>query len=253
MGYILGAIFNPYFLFGLGLAIACCFHIVRTGQNTFWLWIVLMFQGLGVLVYFFVIIVPSLFEGPTARKLGATARETLDPHRDYREALKAVEDSPTVANRMRLAAAAAAQGRHEEAETLYLEAAQGVHAEDPSLQLGRAKALVELGRFDEALEVLRKLALQGEEGQTPQAVLATARALYGVGRPTDAEAQFKWASERMPGFEAIARYTAFLAETGRLTEAKANLEEIDRRIARLSGPFRREASHWRDLAAARLR
>jgi len=36
-----------------------------------------------------------------------------------------------------------------------------------------------------------------------------------------------------------------------LTET--NLTEIDRRIAKLSGPFRKEAGGWRDLAAAKIR
>ena len=57
----------------------------------------------------------------------------------------------------------------------------------------------------------------------------------------------------MPGFEAMARFTAFLAETGKMAEAKDNLAEIDRRIARLSGPFRKEALAWRDLAAEKVR
>jgi hypothetical protein len=57
----------------------------------------------------------------------------------------------------------------------------------------------------------------------------------------------------MPGFEAVARFTTFLAETGKMDEAKETLAEIDRRIARLSGPFRKEAQGWRDLAAEKVR
>ena len=57
----------------------------------------------------------------------------------------------------------------------------------------------------------------------------------------------------MPGFEAIARYTDFLAEAGRMSDAKEQLVEIDSRIERLSGPFRKEAQGWRDLAAAKIR
>ena len=169
------------------------------------------------------------------------------------EAKALADDTPTVANRMRLASAAVAQGRHAEAEQLYRDAAEGVHADDPSLKLGRGKALIELGRFSDAIVVLEDLAKQGDEGNTPQAVLARARAYHGQKRLAEAETNYAWASERMPGFEAIARYTAFLAEAGRMKEARDNLGEIDRRIERLSGPFRKEAQGWRDLAAARVR
>ncbi|HEX7945782.1 MAG TPA: hypothetical protein VF495_14010, partial [Phenylobacterium sp.] len=59
----------------------------------------------------------------------------------------------------------------------------------------------------------------------------------------------KNASERMPGFEGMARYGAFLARQGRLAEASDIVADLDRRMTRLRGQFRKEAQHWRDLAA----
>ena len=52
--------------------------------------------------------------------------------------------------------------------------------------------------------------------------------------------------------EALARYAAFLAHTGRKDEAADNLAEIDRRIERSNPQFRRESRPWRDLAAQAL-
>lgn len=236
-----------WLLLSLAFSVGLCVHAVRTGQDTFWLWIILMFQPLGGLVYLAAIVAPGLVRGRAVRKLGETAREALDPHRDYREAKAAVDDSPTVHNRMRLAAAAAALGRHDEAEALYREAAQGVHAEDPALQLGRAKSLIELGRHREALALLEMLDQSGEV--TAPAVLAFARAYAGLSRVDDADRSFRQAMDRNPGLEAIARYSAFLRGIGRKGEADDLLAEIDRRAARTSGPFRKEARYWRDLAA----
>ena len=53
---ILAFILSPGFLLSIGLSIALCFHIVRTKQDSFWLWIVLMFQGIGSLAYIAVIL-----------------------------------------------------------------------------------------------------------------------------------------------------------------------------------------------------
>ena len=50
--------------------------------------------------------VADLFRGQAARKMGQATREALDPGRAYREAQKAHEDTPTVANKIRLAQAA---------------------------------------------------------------------------------------------------------------------------------------------------
>lgn len=234
------------FLLSIAFTIGMCVHVVRTRQDSFWLWIIIMSPPLGGLVYLAVILVPGLFRGTAARKLKAGAREALDPHRDYREARAAVDDSPTVHNRMRLAAAAMELGRFAEAEAAYREAAQGVHAEDPALQLGRARALIELGRAAEALDALQALERQGEV--SAPATLAFARAYDQLQRPDDAERAYRAAVERMPGLEAIARYAAFLRRVGRGPEAAELVAEIDRRTQRVTGPFRKEALAWRELA-----
>ena len=239
----------PAFGLSLVFSILLCVHVVRTQQQLFWLWIILLFQPIGGLVYLIAVILPGVFGGPTARKLSQAARETLDPARTYREARADHELTPTVHNHMRLAAAAAELGRHAEAEALYAQALQGVHADDPALLLGRARALIELNRPAEAMPLLEKLSEEGKEGRTPQAVLALARALEGLGRVGEAKAAYEWAAPRLPGLEGVARQAAFLAKTGHRTEAQEALTEIDRRISRANPHFRREARAWRDFAA----
>ena len=247
----MGVMSLPLGLLGLSLlfAILLCVHVVRTGQQMYWLWIILAFQPLGGIVYFVAIILPEVFGGTAARRLGQAARATLDPTREYRAAKQQVDDAPTVANQMRLAQAAAALGRWSEAEQLYGQAAHGIHAEDPTLLLGRATALVELKRPAEALPLLDQLDALPDHTPSPQESLTLARAYEGLGRTTEAEAAFKWASERLPGLEGLARYTAFLAGVGRKSEAREMLAEIDKRVSRTKGAFRAEAKTWRDLAA----
>jgi hypothetical protein len=242
----------PVFGVSLLFSILLCVHVVRTNQNMYWLWLILMIPWLGGLVYVAAIILPDLMGGRTARRVGSAARQTLDPGRTYRQAKTDYDDAPTVAHAMHLAAAAAALGRHAEAETLYREAAQGVHADDPALLLGRANALVELGRFAEALSVLEQLGQDAERGRTPQAALTLGRAYEGLGRNSEADTAYDWAAGRLPGLEAYGRYAAFLARTGRRDEAQAALAEMDRRIKSADPYFRREARAWRDLAAAAL-
>jgi len=245
-------------LFSLGLpalifTIAMCVHVVRTNQQLYWIFIILIAPGLGALIYFVAIVLPDLLGGTTARRAAAAARTTLDPGGEYRRAKTAYDDSPTVANSMKLAHAAASLRRWDEAEALYRGAAQGIHAEDPTLLLGRANALLELGRPADALEVLQTLSAKDpEQGRTPPATLALARAYEGLGRNAEAEPYYKSAAERLPGLEALARYAAFLARSGRREEAKQTIEDIDRRIGRMSGAFRAEARAWRDLAAQAL-
>ncbi|QUD87253.1 hypothetical protein [Phenylobacterium montanum] len=238
--------------FGLGLlfAIVLCVHVVRTNQPMYWLWIILAFPGIGGLIYIVTVILPDLAGGRTARRMGATALDTLAPERAYRQAKAAHDDTPTVANAIRLAGAAADLGRHAEAERLYADAAQGIHAEDPTLLLGRANALIELGRAADALPLLDQLQTLSDKGvRTPQEALARGRACEALGRHADAQEAYEFAAGRLPGLEAIARYAAFLARSGKKAEAADQLTEIDRRIKRADPYFRKEARAWRELAA----
>ena len=130
--------------FGLSLvfSLLMCLHVVRTGRELYWVFIILIIQPFGALIYGVAIVLPELLGGSTARRMANVTRETLDPTRDYRQARAAYDDTPTVANAIRLGHAAAGMGRHEEAEQLFRDAAQGVHADDPTLLLGRANALL---------------------------------------------------------------------------------------------------------------
>ena len=178
----------PLWLVGLWLlaCIGLCVHVVRSGRELFWLWIILVFQPLGAVVYLVAIFLPELLRGSDAQRL-----------------------------------------------------------------LGRANALLALNRGAEAIAVLEKLGAD-PEAHSPAATLAFGRAYEAVGRQSDAARALKEASERVPGFEGMARYAAFLARSGRRDEARAIVDDLDRRMTRLRGHFRKEAQQWRELAARAL-
>ena len=245
----------PFFggglLLSLLVTVLLCVHVVRTNQSMFWIFVLVFLGPIGWLIYVGAVILPEMLGGTRAKRMGMAARDALDPTREYRNAKAAVADTATVHNRMRLAAAAAGLGKHAEAEQLYAEAAQGIHADDPALLLGRANALIELGRAPEALPLVDKLVAE-QATRSPSIALAQARVYEALGRFKEADAAYQWAAGRLPGMEALARYAAFLARTGRKDEAADNLAEIDRRIERSNPQFRRESRPWRDLAAQAL-
>jgi len=245
----------PFFggglLLSLLVTVLLCVHVVRTNQSMFWIFVLVFLGPIGWLIYLGAVILPEMLGGTRAKRMGMAARDALDPTREYRNAKAAVADTSTVHNRMRLAAAAAGLGKHAEAEQLYAEAAQGIHADDPALLLGRANALIELGRAPEALPLVDKLVAE-QATRSPSIALAQARVYEALGRFKEADAAYQWAAGRLPGMEALARYAAFLARTGRKDEAADHLAEIDRRIERSNPQFRRESRPWRDLAAQAL-
>jgi hypothetical protein len=227
-------------------------HVVRSGQPYLWLWAILVLQPFGGLVYLAVVVAPELLGQPKAQRLGQSARRALDPGREYREAKAALEATPTVRNQSRLAAAAAALGRHEEAERLFAEAAHGVHADDPALLLGLANARLALGRPADALAALAHLGEDRVDERTPHSTLALGRAYDGVGRVEEAQAALREAAATVPGFEGQGYYAAFLARHGRREEARELIADMDRRLRTVTPQFRKEGRAWRDLAAQAL-
>lgn len=230
-------------------SIACGVHAVRTGQNMYWLWILVVGGPLGAAIYFFAVMAPDLAGGRTARTAAKAVKQTINPEADYKKALKAVDETPTAAARMKAADAAEKLGRWQEAETQWAAAATGLWADDPVILFRHAQCLLELGRPGEALGRLEQMKKAGGSAETPQAALAFARAYEGLGRADEADAPYRFAADRAPGLEAGARYVAFMARTGRHSDAEIGLAELDRRLKKVAAPLRAEARVWRDLAA----
>lgn len=233
-------------------SLVCGVHVVRTGREMYWLWIFIIAPLLGPAFYFFAVLLPEWMGGRTARGVGRAAQRALDPERDYRAALRALEDTPTIGNRMKLAQAAEALGRWSDAEAQWALCIEGQWAEDKTILQGHAHALLELARFQEALARLEQIKALGREGETPQVALAFARACEGLGRNQEADEAYRFAADRVPGLEAGSRYVAFMARTGRREDAEIGLAEIDRRLSKIAGPLRAEARIWRDMAAKAL-
>jgi hypothetical protein len=196
--------------------------------------------------------VPEWMGGRTARGIGRATQQALDPERDYRNAMRALEDTPTVGNRMKVAQAAAALGRWDDSEAQWAQCVTGHWAEDATILLGHANALLELGRCQEALQRLEQLKKLGREGETPVVALAFARAFEGLGRNNEADEAYRFAADRVPGLEAGGRYVAFMAKVGRREDAEIGMAELDRRLTKIAPPLRAEARVWRDIAAKAL-
>jgi hypothetical protein len=233
-------------------SLVCGIHVVRTGREMYWLWIFVIAPMLGPAFYFFAVLVPEWMGGRTARGLGRATQQALDPERDFRNAMRALEDTPTIGNRMKVAQAAAALGRWDDAEAQWAQCVDSHWAEDPAVLMGHANALLELRRYQEALTRLEQLKKLGREGETPVVALAFARAYEGLGRNQEADDAYRFAADRVPGLEAGGRYVAFMAKLGRREDAEIGLAELDRRLAKIAPPLRPEARVWRDIAAKAL-
>src|SRR6516165_11791869 len=124
----------------LAAQVLCVAHVVRTGRPFSWIYLIVFAPLVGTIVYLGVEVLPGLYRGPTARQVASRVNRALDPGRGVREAWRRLEMSPTVQNRTALAEEYLVAGQPQDAVGLYREALSGIHATEPSLMLGLARA-----------------------------------------------------------------------------------------------------------------
>jgi hypothetical protein len=228
--------------------IACAVHAGRTGRPFFWIYLIIFVPMMGMLAYFAVEIAPELLRSRTARTAAAGVGRMLDPEKDYREALRRVKISETVETKSDLAALCVATKRYDEASTLYREVLTGLHATDPSLLLGLARA--EFGRNDwaEVQAVLEDLREANPEYRSAEGHLLYARALEQQGKTDAALYEYEALIGYYPGQEAKYRYALLLKQAGRVDAGNHMLSEIIQAYDILPRHARREQKEWVDLA-----
>lgn len=232
--------------------VTCAFHVVRTGRDKYWLFIILFFSVIGCAIYFFVEMLPDLMGGRTGRNLATGAKKIIDPDRAYREAMTQVEISPTAHNKRVLADACVARGNYAEAIALYTETLTGHDAYEPDLLRSRAGARLLAGDHAGALADLDALRAHNPDYQSEEAHLIYARALDGSGREADAVAEYAALVAYSTGEEARCRFALLLKRLGRQAQAQTVFAEILRRAKHAPGHYRRTQREWIDVANANI-
>jgi hypothetical protein len=217
------------------LQIICIVHVVRTGRPFLWIYVLLFLPGLGVAAYVVVEILPGWFG-------------TRDPGRESRQRRQALEEADTVDNRRLLAEALVAAGQPAEALELYRGILTGIHADDPGMLLGLAKAAYGVGQYDLALSTVLQFGETNPRYQPVEAQLLHAMALEALGRDDEAAQDYAALVTHAPGEEVRCRYAMLLKRHGDGSGAKALFQEILTRSRRAPHHYRRQESEWIDIA-----
>jgi len=236
----------------LAAEVLCVTHVVRTGRPFWWIYLIVFAPLVGTIVYLGVEILPGLYRGPTARQVASRVVRVFDPYRGVREAWRRLELSPTVQNKTALAQEYLAAGQPQDAVALYRDVLSGIHATDPALMLGLARALFALGDTAEVLVILDRLREANPDHSSPEGHLLYARSLEMEGRTAEALYEYAALTAYYPGQEARCRYALLLQMNGRATEARNLFEEIRKAIDYGPRYQYRAQREWYELAKRRL-
>lgn len=248
MSYLL----SPYYLPILLLQVACAVHVVRTGREYYWLWIIIMGSVVGCLVYLITQVLPGVGHSRAVRSARKTATRILDPEGERRKIEARLALADTLDNRIALARECMNRGDHANAAELFRSCLKGMYAHDPAIMLDLARALFAQGDFAGTRQTLEEQAAKNPGYKSPEAQLLLARALEGLDETELALAQYAVLDNNYPGEEARARHAVLLKRLGRAEEARTVLATMQTRFKAAPSFYQRNERSWLDLARREL-
>jgi hypothetical protein len=236
------------FLVPIALDVALIVHIVRTGRERFWIYIIVFLPMAGPLAYLVVEVLPDLLRGRGAHVVRAGVSRALDPTRNIRELQAALDMSPTVQNRSALAAAWEQAGDPAKAAELYAACLEGIYRNDRQLMSRLAQAHQAAGHAAQAREVFDAMIRQHGPLAGGRELLCHALSLEALEERQAADEVFRAAVARSSDLEPRYRYAAFLKKTGRRAEADEQVRSIVTGFEFLPRYVRKSQKQWVEAA-----
>jgi hypothetical protein len=236
------------FLSMIIVQVALIIHVVKTGRNQIWIWVLALLSLPGAIAYIAVEILPELFRSRTAQRTARGLRKAMDPGRDLRRYESEARVASNVASRQRYAQELVRHQRYDEAIGQYREALTGLYEHDPNLMLGLAQAQFGKSDASAARATLDELIQRNPDFRSPDGHLLYARALEAEGNVPKALEEYAVLAPSYPGAEASVRYAQLLQAQGRRAEAQKVARELLEQARIAPGHYRRAQRPWLDAA-----
>ena len=228
--------------------VALIIHVVKTGRNQIWIWVLALLSLPGAIAYIAVEILPELFRSRTAQRTARGLRKAMDPGADLRRYQNEARVASNVASRQRYAEELVRHERYDEAIGQYREALTGLYEHDPNLMLGLAQAQFGKGEAAAARATLDELIQRNPDFRSPAGHLLYARALEAEGNVPKALEEYAVLAPAYPGAEASVRYAQLLQAQGRRAEAQKVARELLEQARIAPSHYRRAQRPWLDAA-----
>jgi hypothetical protein len=237
-----------FFILGLLIDVALVIHVLKTGRNTIWIWVVVMLPAAGPIAYVIIELLPEFSRSRTVRRAMTSAKRTIDPTRNLRTAHLRLRTNDSIDSRRRVADELCNAGRHDEAVEYYRLALTGLYEHDPHLLLGLARAQFALGQATQARESLDRLIKENPDFKSADGHLLYARALAAEGNTRKARDEFATLAKYYPGAEARYRYASLLRNMDDQKAAHDVLLQLLNDAEVATKHYRKAQSEWLTLA-----
>ena len=230
------------------LEVLLVIHVIKTGRNTIWIWLIIFLPLAGGIAYAIVEILPELMNSRTAQATRRGFKRALDPEAQLRRLQQEAQVTHNVASNQRFAEELLRHNRFPEAGDVYRKILTGLYEHDPDLMLGLARSQFGAGNAPAARATLDEAIRTNPNYRSPEAFLLYARALEAEGNAETALAQYQVLSTSYPGAEAAVRYAQLLKTQGRVEESRTVAKELLEQARIAPAHYRKAQRDWLDSA-----
>jgi hypothetical protein len=110
-------------------------HVLKTGRNRYWIWLLLFLPLVGGVAYLIIEILPEFTGGIRGQRALRQVRKAVNPTADLKRHADAWAQSPNADNARRYAEVLIDHKKFDEANTILDTALQGFFAKEPGLLL----------------------------------------------------------------------------------------------------------------------
>jgi hypothetical protein len=237
-----------FFILSILIQVILIVHVIKTGRNTIWIWVLALLSIPGAIAYIAVELLPDVFRSRTAQRTARGLKKAMDPTADLRKYENEARVTGNVAAKQRYAEELSRQGRHEEAIVQFKQALTGLYEHDPNLMLGIARAQFGKGDPSGARATLDDLIRLNPDFKSADGHLLYARSLEAEGNTAKAIEEYRVLAGSYPGAEAAVRYAQLLESQGRGDEARKVARDLLEQARIAPAHYRKAQKSWLDAA-----
>jgi len=216
----------PFMLLSIAIQVAFVLHVLKTGRDTMWIWIVVLLPVAGSIAYLILEVLPGAMHSRSGRTVQRQLKNTLAPNADLKEAKRNFSRSMSVENAQQLAQECYNKGLFDEAKELYTLQLKGIHKDDPQLLAGLARCQFALGEHQGSKASLDQLIAANPDFKSQECHLLYARNLEVLNDLDAAEDEYRTLVSYYSGPDAAYHYARFLLCQHKYSQAKSLLQDI---------------------------
>ncbi len=228
-------------------------HVLKTGRNRYWIWLLLFIPLIGGIAYLVIEILPEFSGSIRAQRAMRGVREAVNPEAGLQKHAAAWEQSSNADNARRYANVLMQHGQYSQANEVLEQALSGLFSTEPNLLLLKARSRFETGDNEGAVEVLEQLQEASPEYRSAEGHLLYARSLEASNRMDKALKEYRGVSLYFPGVEARYRLGLALHASGGKQDAHDEFDQLIKDAGLAPVHFRKAQKKWLTLAREQLK